>query len=414
MVSRSIECRRSWVVAVSALAILSLAFGAPLIAAVALKPIAAGLGVPRSIPALAGSVAFLGSGLGGILMGWMAERVGPRRMSAFGVVMVAAGLAVASGGQVWQLLGGYGLLVGFLGMACLFAPLITLVSRWFDRRRGTALALVASGQYIAGVIWPNAMEYAIDAVGWQRTMQLYAVLVIVAALPLTLLLKAAPAPLTGPGAAPDPVAGMRVLGLRPNAAMALIASGIFLCCIPMAMPQGHLVALCSDLGMPASRGAAMLTLMLALAFAGRQFWGWVADAVGGLRTVLVGSACQALAVALFAATQDEASLFAVSALFGVGFSGLVPAYVLAVRDLFPNREAGWRVPVLLLAGQGGMAAGGWMAGAIYDHFLAYAPAFALGAAFNLANLVLIGALVLRLPGGFAGAARPRPPVPARL
>ncbi len=396
MDAQSVEGRQSWIVVGAALAVLTLAFGAPLVGVVALKPIAAGLGLPRSVAALAGSAAFLGSGLGGILMGWVAERVGARRTAAFGVVMAAAGLVVSAGGQAWQLLLGYGVLVGFLGLGCLFAPLITLVSRWFDRRRGTALALVSSGQYLAGVLWPTLMEGMVDAVGWQRTMLLYAGLILAVALPLTWFLAPPPAAATGPGTLQDPAAG-RVMGFAPNVAMALISGAIFLCCIPMAMPQGHLVALCSDLGLAPTRGAAMLSVMLALAFAGRQFWGWMADRAGGLRTVLAASACQAVAIAAFVATQDEAALFAISALFGLGFSGLVPAYVLAIRDLFPDREASWRVPVLLLAGQGGMAAGSWVAGGIYDHYLAYAPAFAVGVVFNLANLALIGALVVRLP-----------------
>ena len=204
-------------------------------------------------------------------------------------------------------------------------------------------------------------------------MLVYAASVVAVGLPLTWLLKPPPAA-TGPGAAGGPAANRRVMGFSPNFAMGLISAAIFLCCIPMAMPQGHLVAFCSDLGLAPARGAAMLSVMLALAFVGRQFWGWMADRVGGLRTVMAASACQGVAIAAFLATQDEAGLFAVSALFGLGFSGLVPAYVMAIRELFPDREASWRVPVLLLAGQGGMAAGSWLAGGIYDHYLAYAPA----------------------------------------
>jgi len=223
------------------------------------------------------------------------------------------------------------------------------------------------------------------------------VLVATLVLPLTLLLRAPPAP-TAAQAAAEPRAGSRVLGLTPNVALLAICAAVFLCCIPMAMPQGHLVAFCSDLGFLPSRGAAMLSVMLAAAFISRQFWGWLADRIGGLRCVLAASACQAAALAGFLATQDEAGLFAVSAAFGLGFSGIVPAYVLAIRELFPAQEAGWRVAVLLLMGQGGMAAGGWLAGAIYDGAAAYAPAFAVGVVFNLANLVLLGVLVLRQPG----------------
>lgn len=392
----SIEGSASWGVACAALAVLTVAWGAPLVATVGLKPIAAGLDAPRSVPALAGSAAYLGSGLGGILMGWLAERVGTRLLAAVGGVAIAAGLALSAGGQAWQLLVGHGVLIGFLGIGCVFAPCITLVSRWFDRRRGTALALVSSGQYLAGVIWPTVLEAAIRDWGWQRTMWGFGLGAGAVLLPLSALLRAAPPAAAAPGGAGR--GGGDVLGMRPNAALALVSAAIFLCCIPMAMPQGHLVAFCSDLGFPPARGAAMLSIMLAAAFVSRQFWGWLADRIGGLRTVLAASASQAVALLGFLLTQDEAGLFAVSAAFGLGFSGIVPAYVLAVRDHFPEREAGWRIAVLLLMGQGGMAAGGWLAGAVYDGYSAYAPAFAVGVAFNLANLVLLAALVARMPG----------------
>jgi MFS family permease len=161
------------------------------------------------------------------------------------------------------------------------------------------------------------------------------------------------------------------------------------------MPAGHLVAFCTDLGIPAAHGAAMLSVLLGSAFVSRLFWGWLADRIGGLGTVFAGSACQALAIIAFALTQDELGLFAVSAGYGLGFSGIIPAYVLAVRELFPSTEASWRVPTLLFISMCGMAFGGWFAGALYDYFGIYAPAFAAGALFNVANLAVIGFLVMR-------------------
>jgi MFS family permease len=187
----------------------------------------------------------------------------------------------------------------------------------------------------------------------------------------------------------------RVLGMRPNAVLGIIAIAGFCCCIPMAIPQGHLVAFCSDIGIPAAQGAAMLSVLQAAAFVSRVFWGWLADRVGGLLTVLAASACQALAIAAFMTTQNEAGLFAISAAYGLGFSGIIPAYVVAIRELFPSREASWRVPSVLFVSMSGMAFGSWFAGAIYDEFGFYAPAFATGILFNLLNLALVGFLVLR-------------------
>jgi MFS family permease len=394
--SLSIETRASWVVALTALAIYAVSFGAPTITVVALKPIAVDLGGARSVPALAYSLAWFGSAVGGVAMGWVADRIGVRWTVMFGATMIGAGLFVStSGGQI-SLWVGHGVLIGLLGNAGISAPLYVYVSRWFDRRRGTALALISSGQSVAGALWPTLFERAIAAFGWRHTMLFYAVFEIAVILPAAaVMFGPAPEGIRGGGALAGPVSGAPVLGMRPRVALGLLCLAGFLCCVPMAMPQSHLVAFCSDLGIPAAHGAAMLSLLLACAFVSRQFWGAVADRIGGLRTVLAGSICQIVAMAGFLLTQDEAGLFTVAAMFGLGFSGIVPAYVLAVRELFPAAEASWRVPTVLLFSGSGMAAGGWFAGAIYDYAGFYAAAFATGILFNLANIAVVGILVLR-------------------
>jgi MFS family permease len=186
-----------------------------------------------------------------------------------------------------------------------------------------------------------------------------------------------------------------VLGLQPNLVLGLLSIAAFLCCVPMAMPQGHLVAFCTDLGIAPSHGAAMLSVLLTCAFFSRLFWGRISDRIGGLPTVLIGSLCQILAMVGFLLARSEATLFGVATFFGLGFGGMIPAYVLAVRDLFPAAEAAWRVPTLLLFSGSGMAAGGWLAGLLFDRFGFYGAAFLAGLLFNLANLLLVGGLVLR-------------------
>jgi len=176
---------------------------------------------------------------------------------------------------------------------------------------------------------------------------------------------------------------------------AILAIAAFLCCVTMSMPQAHLVAFCSDLGITPTHGAAMLSVLLGVGFLSRQGWGAISDRIGGLLTLLISSVLQAVGMAGFLFTQDEAGLFAVAGAFGVGFSALIPAYVLAIREYFPAREASWRVPALLLLSGSGMATGTWLAGIIYDHYGYYAPAFAAGVGFNLLNLAAIGTLVLR-------------------
>jgi MFS family permease len=393
--SDSIESRRSWHAALLTLAILSLSFGSPLLAVVGLRDIQAAMHTDRSVVSLASSLVWIGNGVGGIPMGWLADRIGIRKTVAMGTLSMAAGMALSSTGTVWALYVGHGLLVGFLGNGAIYAPLMIYVSRWFDRRRGTAIALISSGQYIAGMVWPSVMEVGIKHVGWQTVMLAYGA-VVLAILPLLTLLRQPPEPLSLAAGRPGPRTGHLVLGFRPNTAMVLICIASFCCCVPMAIPSSHLVAFCGDLGIPAGQGAAMLSVMLACAFISRQFWGAFADRFGGLRTVMAGSALQALAIGAFLLTRDEAGLFAVASAFGFGFSGIIPSYSVAIRDLYPSREASWRIPTVLMTAMSGMAFGSWFAGKQVDLFLSYRPAFASGVAFNLINLMVILFLVSRM------------------
>jgi MFS family permease len=392
----SIENRASWTAAFLTLGILSISYGSPLLVVVGLKPIQEALGTDRSVVALAGALVWVGTGLGGIMMGWLADRIGIRLTASIGAVMMAAGLALSSTGSVWALYVGHGVLIGLVGNGAIYAPLVVYVTRWFDRRRGSALAFISSGQYIAGMIWPSVFERGIANYGWQTTMLAYSAVVLALILPLTLLcLRPSPEPLAFHPLSGDPRKGASVLGLPANLVLGLICVASFFCCIPMAVPNSHLVAFCTDIGIAPTHGAAMLSVLLACAFISRQFWGMLADRIGGLRAVMVGSACQAVAIGAFLLTQNELGLFAVSAAFGLGFSGIIPSYVVAIRELFPSSEASWRVPTFFFLAMGGMAFGSWLAGMLYDHFGFYAPAFAVGVVFNLANLVVIGFLVTR-------------------
>jgi MFS family permease len=376
--------------------LLSLSFGSLWINAVGLKAIAADLGGSRSAPALANSLAWFGSSVGGLAMGRLADRYGIRWTVLFGGVSVCIGLFISTLGQPWQLYVGHGIFMGLLGNAGLNAPLYVYVSRWFDRRRGSALALISSGSYLAGTLWPPLFERAIALYGWQATMIGYGLFAIALIVPLALLFlrdpPELPAVTTGPGGA---TVTPKVFGWPPDVVFAMLAIAAFLCCVTMSMPQAHLVAFCSDLGIAPTHGAAMLSVLLGVGFLSRQGWGAISDRIGGLLTLLISSVLQAAAMTGFLLTQDEAGLFAVAGAFGIGFSALIPAYVLAIREYFPACEASWRVPALLLLSGSGMATGTWLAGVLYDHFGYYAPAFAAGVGFNLLNLAAIGTLVLR-------------------
>src|SRR5438552_6366321 len=286
--SHLLDSRTSWAVAGVTVVILAVSFGAPWLAAVALKDIAAEVGGVRSIPALAAALAWFGSGFGGIVMGRVAERVGVRWTVMFGAVMIGVGLKLASYGPTWPLYIGYGFFVGLIGLSGINAPLYVYISKWFDRRRGSALALISSGTYIAGALWPPIFERAIAYAGWRQAMLWFAILEAGLIVPLAaLFLRRAPE---------QPLASVMhhaasergdVLGWPPNLVFAALCAAIFLCCVPMSMPQSHLVAFCSDLGISKAHGAAMLSVLLGTAFLSRQIWGLISDRLGGLQTVLL-------------------------------------------------------------------------------------------------------------------------------
>jgi MFS family permease len=394
----TIETRGSWWVAAIALTLLFVAFGSIYISVVALAEMATEFDNKRAIPALAYSLAWFGGAIGGLAMGPLAARIGVKWTVSFGAIMAAAGLALSSQGEIWQLYVGHGLLIGALGNAGINAPLLIYTTRWFDKNRGIALALVSSGQYLGGAVWPLIFERVIAEIGWRQTMLYFGLLEVAIIVPLALIF------LGGVPPEPEEAAGetsasrkspMHDLGLKPNTLFALLAIANFLCCVPMAMPSAHLIAFCGDIGLSARTGAVMLSVLLGCAIVSRQFWGWMADRVGSLITLLTCSLAQAAAITAFSLTQDEAGLYLVAAAFGLGFSGLIPTYVLAIREFFPANQASWRIPIQLLLGGSGMAFGGWFAGYLFDQAGFYAVAFAAGLIFNAVNAAILGFLVYR-------------------
>jgi MFS family permease len=384
------------VVASVALVTLLMAFGGAWITPVALKDIAAEAGGAREVPALASALAWLCSGVGGIILGRVADKIGTRWTVLCGALMIGAGLAISTLGPPWPLWIGHGLFIGLIGLGGINAPMYVYISRWFDQRRGSALALISSGSYLAGAMWPPVFERAIAYLGWRECMLIYAVAEIAVIVPLAAIYFRAPPEVIHPVEAAHATASRApVLGWPPNVVFAMMCVAAVLCCVPMAMPQQHLVAFCSDLGIARSVGAVMLSVLLGTAFLSRQIWGAISDRIGGLATVLIGSAWQCGAMIAFLLTQNEAGLFMVAAAFGLGFSGIIPAYVLALRELFPATEAYWRIPTLLLFSGAGMALGGWLAGILYDHYGYYAPAFAAGIGSNILNFLVVGTLVMR-------------------
>jgi MFS family permease len=366
---------------------------------VALPAVQAEFAVARSAASLPYTVTMICFGFGGILMGRLSDRVGILAPVVGGALTLGLGYAVASQAtSLWQFTLAQGLLVGVASSAT-FGPLIADTSLWFTRRRGLALAVIASGSYLAGTAWPPVVQYLIESVGWRRAHLGIALFCLATMLPLALALRR-PSPVTEAtsayrqGGPPWPA---RPLGMSPAALQTVLVIAGLSCCVAMSMPQVHIVAYSGDLGHGPAPGARMLSLMLGFGVVSRLGSGWICDRIGGRRTLLLGSSLQALALGLFLPFDGLAALYVVSALFGLFQGGIVPAYAVIVREFFPAGEAGMRVGTVLMATVFGMALGGWMSGLIYDLTGSYQTAFLNGILWNLLNIGIAVAL-LRLPG----------------
>ena len=388
----------AWLRLAAALALMTIGGAGMYSMAVVLPPLQAEFGIARSDASLPYTLTMVGFGLGGILMGRLADRFGVMTPVLVGATCLGTGfVAAGSATAMWQFNAAQALLIGFLGTAGSFVPLVADIALWFVRRRGIAIAVVMCGNYLAGTVWPPLMQHWIDAAGWRATYVGVGVFCLLTMPALALLLRRRPPALAGlaPGSPAPREDRSRPLGLSPGALQALLCVAGVACCVAMSMPQVHMVAYCVDLGVPAARGAEMLSVMLGFGIASRLISGWIADRIGGLRTLLLGAILQAVALALFLPFQQIAALYVVSALFGLFQGGLVPSYPLIVREHFPPREAGVRTGTVLMATLFGMALGGWLPGWIFDVAGSYRAAFANGIAWNLVTTTIAAFLILR-------------------
>ena len=337
-------------------------------------------------------------------MGRLSDRFGVMIPVMIGAVGIGFGyIAAGNAGSLLLFSLAQGVLMGLLGTSATFAPLVADTSRWFTRRRGIALAICMSGNYLAGAIWPPVIQHFIEGYGWRPTYIGSGVFCLVTMLPLALLLRARPPdvevlPVADPAINPGVNLGVsaaqgrdpaRPLGLPPVVLQTLLCVAGVSCCVAMSMPQVHIVAYCGDLGFGAARGAEMLSLMLGMGIVSRLVSGWISDHIGGLRTLLLGSVLQGIALLLFLPFDGLVPLYVVSAMFGLFQGGIVPSYALIVREYFTPREAGTRVGTVLMATLLGMALGGWLSGVIFDLTGSYKPAFVNGIAFNLLNVSIV-------------------------
>jgi MFS family permease len=271
-----------------------------------------------------------------------------------------------------------------------------------------AVGIFASGNYLSGTLWPPVLQHFIATEGWRAAYFGVGAFCLVTMLPLAMMLRRRPPAIeVGPAHGLAATHSVHPLGVSPNALQALLIVAGVACCVAMSMPQVHLVAYCGDLGYGAARGAQMLSLMLACGIVSRLTFGWISDRIGGLRTLLLGSGLQALGLLLFLPFDGLASLYVISALFGLSQGGIVPSYAIIIREYFSPKEAGVRVSTVITSTLFGMALGGWMSGAIFDLTGSYRAAFVNGVLWNLLNLS-IALFLLRLAGSHRARAASRP------
>jgi MFS family permease len=383
------------------LALVTLGNGGMYVVAVVLPTVQAEFGVGRADASLPYTLMMVCLGLGGLVTGRMADRHGIAPVLGVGAAAVAAGYMLAAlSDNIWTFGLAHGLLLGMLGSSATFAPLIADTALWWNKRRGIAVAICASGNYVAGAVWPPIVQWGIESFGWRPTYMAMGLVCGAGIALLSLRMRLRPpqvdlAPAVSPALALAPDT-RRPFGLAPSHAQSLLFIAGIACCVAMAMPQVHIVAYCVDLGFGAARGAEMLSLMLVCGIVSRLVSGLICDRIGGIRTLLLGSVLQGVALLMFLPFDGLVPLYVISAMFGLFQGGIVPSYAIIVREHFPPQEAGARVGALVMATLVGMALGGWMSGWVFDLTGSYHAAFLNGIGWNLLNLSITSFLFFRV------------------
>jgi MFS family permease len=361
---------------------------------VVIPAVQADFGVTRADVSFSYTTTMLGFGVGSIVLGRLLDTRGAFVTMVLATLLLAGGYAAAAiAPSLWLFAAAQGALIG-VGSAAAFIPLVADTSHWFAKRRGLAMAICASGNYIGGALWPRAIDLLIRDYDWRTAYLVVAAICLVAMLPPCLMLRAR-LPAHKEGSAAVAPHSARALGLSPTALQAWLAVAGVGCCVAMSMPQVHIVAYCVDLGYGTTRGADMLSIMTACGIVSRISSGWIADRIGGIKTLLLGSTLQAIALFGYLVSDSLVSLYLVSALFGLFQGGIVPSYGIIVREYFPPKEAGARMGIAISATIVGMALGGWMGGELFDVTGSYHAAFINGIAWNALNGAVMWWLLLR-------------------
>jgi MFS family permease len=396
--SSAADSRQAWLRLVVAVALSTLGGVGMWSFMVALPAIQADFAIGRGEASLPFTLAMIGFAGGGVLMGKLADRFGIAVPLLLGTALLTLGyLAVGLSSSVWQVALAHGLLIG-LGCSATFGPLMADTSHWFVKRRGIAVAIAASGNYLAGTLWPPIVQHFIARDGWRATHTALGIFLVVTMLPLVFLLRKRVVHHHSAAATAAFAQRQASMPFSPMTLQILLMIAGVSCCVAMSMPQVHIVAYCGDLGYGVARGAEMLSLMLGFGIISRVASGFIADRIGGVRTLLLGSVLQGAALVMYLMFDGLISLYVISALFGLFQGGIVPSYAIIVREYFSPKEAGTRVGLCLMATLLGMALGGWLSGVIFDLTGSYQAAFLNGIGWNLLNVTIMAWLLMRARG----------------
>lgn len=362
----------------------------------ALKPISAELDWPRTVPSVAYALQYLGGGIGGIVMGYWMDRAGMAKPALLGAVMIGTGACLTYYVQApWHLFAIYGIMMGLVGRATLFAPLMVNITHWFEHRRGMAVGIVGSGQAIAGAMWPAVFQYGISTVGWRETALAYGIFVLCLMVPLSAVF-ARPRPLSQARQA-SVAERAATAAVSPKLMMQLLCVAIIGCCVAMSLPLAHLMSHASDIGFEPIDGARLLAVMLLCAAISSMFGlGALTHRFGPLKALLLFSCVQAAMLGFFPLASSLTGLYITAAIFGLGYGGILPSYPVIIRAYMPAQGSGARTGLVVFFGTVGMAIGSGLGGVSIDLSGSYTPAFFTGVVFNVANIVIISWLILRL------------------
>ena len=380
----------------ASLLLMAIAGSAMYAAILVLEPATAEFGTGRGAGSMPYTLFMIGFGVGGIMMGRLSDHFGIVVPALLASLCLPAGLLFAARAtELWHFSLSLGVLCGLFGMAATFAPVASDISHWFSARRGLALGIVISGTYVAGAVWPPVLQHWIDAYGWRATFQGLGNLTLFTMLPLGLVLYRPALVDHSDGPAIRSGRRPRPLGFSGRSLQGLLCVAGVGCCAAMAMPQVHIVPLVLDLGFDAVHGARMLALMLGFGIVSRLVSGWISDRIGGLKTLLLGSALQGLVIFAYLFAGGLTALYVLAVAFGLSQGGIVPSYAMIIRALFPAGEAGWRIGMTMLFTISGMALGGWMAGALHDLTGDYTASILAALGFNVLNLGIAAWLLAR-------------------